>query len=575
MVDLTKKPYYLKEEDVQWVQNTIENMTLEEKIGQLFVGMIRGMNQEQIMQQISDFTEKYQLGGIRYMNLPPEALYQQNELLQSKSKLPLLIAANAEAGGNGAVGQGTPIATGAAVASADSEELAYQVGKIGSREAAAIGCNWNFSPIVDLTKNWRNTVVQTRAFNDNPDDVIRYSRSFLKGTEEDGLITCIKHFPGDGTEENDQHLMMGVNNLGKEEWMDTFGKVYQTLIDDGVMTIMVGHIALPSWQRELTDGPVADKDIKPATLSKEIISDLLKEQLNFNGLVVTDASHMVGLTASAPRSELVPGAIAAGCDMFLFLDNPEDDLRYMMDGYKNGVITDERLEDALSRILGLKAARQLHKKQAEGTLMPPKEALSVVGCEEHKEVARKAAEEYITLVKDTQEMLPLSPEKHRRIQLVFVEGDGMIVAGKAMGTDSEKTKKALISGLEKEGFEVEELIATDIMTAQKLSAREMREKFDAVLVVLDVVSFVMFNSVRIKWPTPLQQPWYVKEIPTAFISLNLPNHLIDLTMSRTYINAHMDHEEAVEVLIQKLIGKSEFKGRSNENVWCNRWDTKL
>src|SRR5699024_2117612 len=104
-----------------------------------------------------------------------------------------------------------------------------------------------------------------------------------------------------------------------------------------------------------------------------------------------------------------------------------------------------------------------------------------------------------------------------------------------MGTDSEKTKKALISGLEKEGFEVEELIATDIMTAQKLSAREMREKFDAVLVVLDVVSFVMFNSVRIKWPTPLQQPWYVKEIPTAFISLNLPNHLIDLTMSRTYI----------------------------------------
>ena len=103
MVDLTKKPYYLKEEDIQWVQNTIENMTLEEKIGQLFVGMIRGMNQEQIMQQISDFTEKYQLGGIRYMNLPPEALYQQNELLQSKSKLPLLIAANAEAGRNGIV----------------------------------------------------------------------------------------------------------------------------------------------------------------------------------------------------------------------------------------------------------------------------------------------------------------------------------------------------------------------------------------------------------------------------------------------------------------------------------------
>lgn len=575
MVDLRKKPYYLSEEAVQWVEDTIKGMTEEEKIGQLFIGMIRGMNEEQIQQQIEDYTKIYHLGGIRYMNMPPEALYQQNTLLQAKSKLPLLIAANAEAGGNGAVGQGTPVATGAAIAAADSEDLAYQVGKIGSKEAAAIGCNWNFSPIVDLTINWRNTVVQTRAYNDNPDDVIRYSRAYLKGTEEENLITCIKHFPGDGTEENDQHLMMGVNDLEKDEWMRTFGKVFQTLIDDGVMTVMAGHIALPSWQRALSVEPLADKDIKPATLSNELITGLLKEKMGFNGLVVTDASHMVGLTSSATRGELVPGTIAAGCDMFLFMDNPAEDFGYMLEGYRNGIITEERLEDALMRILGLKAQKNLHKKQAEGTLMPPKEGLSVISSTEHKEIARQAADAYITLVKDSQNMLPLTIQKHRRIQLVFIEGDGMVVAGKAMGTDSSKTKKILIEGLQKKGFEVDELVATDIMTAQKLSAGQMRERYDAVLVVLDVVSFVMVNSVRIKWPTPLQQPWYVKEVPTAFISLNLTNHLIDLTMSRTYINAHMDHDSAVEMLIEKLVGNSAFKGRSNENVWCGRWDTKL
>lgn len=174
---------------------------------------------------------------------------------------------------------------------------------------------------------------------------------------------------------------MGINDLSCTQWDNTFGRVYQELIDDGVMTIMAGHIALPSYQRKLHPG-LKNEEILPATLSPELITGLLKEKMQFHGLVVTDASHMIGMFAAMPRKEQVPRAIAAGCDCFLFFNDPEEDFGYMLEGYRSGIITEERLKDALYRILGVKAAIGLHRKQAEGTLMPPREALEVVGCRE-------------------------------------------------------------------------------------------------------------------------------------------------------------------------------------------------
>ena len=159
------------------------------------------------------------------------------------------------------------------VAAIDSEEAVTEMATISAREAAAVGCNWNFAPIVDLTYNWRNTIVQLRAFNDNPDDVIRYAKAFFKGMKTQNIATCMKHFPGDGTEENDQHLIMGVNEYDCDKWDATFGKVYKELIDAGVMTIMAGHIALPAYSKKLRPG-IKDEDIRPAILAPELITDL-------------------------------------------------------------------------------------------------------------------------------------------------------------------------------------------------------------------------------------------------------------------------------------------------------------
>lgn len=569
MVDLRKKPYYLNEEQVKWVEETISSMSLEEKIGQLFVNMVANAK-ERKPENIKAVIDTYHPGAIRYHNAPKEELWEMSKNLQDVSRIPLLIASNCEMGGNGGVNEGTPLANGAAMAAMDSEEAVYEMASISAMESAAVGCNWNFAPIVDLTYNWRNTIVQLRAFNDKPEDVIRYAKSFFKGMKTQNFATCMKHFPGDGTEENDQHLIMGINDMSVDEWDKSFGRVYKELIDEGCMTIMAGHIALPAYSRKLCPG-IKDEDIRPATLAPELINGLLKEQLGFNGLVVTDASHMIGMFgATIPRREQVPGAIAAGCDMYLFFNDRDEDFGYMMEGYQNGTITEERLNDALHRILGIKAALNLHVLKAEGMLVPPKDNLAVVGCREHHDAAARMADRFVTLVKDRCNYLPMTTDRYKKLKLVYIGSEATVIAGTKFKSNDDEIIKDIVTQLEAQGFEV------DAMVDQKKGKMEaFKSRFDAVLLVLNVQGFAQFNTMRVKWDEPAKQPWYMSELPTFVVSLSYTNNLIDVPMARCYINAYMPHHEAFEAALDKMMGKSEFKGRCNDNVFCGRWETRF
>lgn len=563
LVDLRAKPYYLSDDDIAWVENMISEMTLEEKIGQLFINLFYDLNPE----SAKGFLRKYKLGGARYLNGTAEKVYEMLAELQRSSKIPMLIAANCDSGGDGAVSDGTYIASGAQCEASGNEKLAYNAGYVSGREAEAIGCNWNFDPCADILMNWRNTIVNTRAYGTNPDDVIKYTSAYIKGLRQSAIASCAKHFPGDGTEERDQHLVLGVNELSPEEWDASFGKVYKHLIDEGLMTIMAGHIALPEYQYKLNPD-LKYEDILPATLAPELINGLLKEQLGFNGLVVTDASHMIGMAAAMKRKDYVPASIAAGCDMFLFFNDPEEDFKFMMDGYKNGVITEERLHDALRRILGLKACLKLHIKQKEGTLMPPKEGLKVIGCEEHLDMAKEAADLGISLVKDTLNQLPIKPITHKRIRLHTLFGDG------GFGGVDKKAEKIIIEELEMAGFEV---TLHDGASRNKGKTSEQAENFDAALIFADIVGYAAENNYRIKWKCPMSTdiPWFVYEIPTVFVSLNFTTHLTDVPMVKTYINAYKDTREVIHQTIQKIMGESEFKGTNfNEHVWCSMWETK-
>jgi beta-N-acetylhexosaminidase len=569
-VDLKAKPYNLSDEDIKWVKDTIAGMSDEEKIGQLFINLFFFGGDPFSGNEISneDILKKYHIGGARYQGGTSEQVQDLLNDLQSHSKIPLLVAANCDAGGNGAMNNGTYVAKAAMCEASGDDQVSYDAGYVSGREEHAIGVNWNFDPCVDILYNWRNTIVNTRAYGTNPETVIKHTNSYIKGLRESNIGVCIKHWPGDGVEERDQHLVLGVNDFSVEEWEESYGKVYRNHIENGVHSIMAGHIALPEYQKALVPG-LEDKDVLPATLAPELINGLLKGKLGFNGLVLTDATHMLGMTSAMRREDYVPQAIAAGCDMFLFFNDIDEDFNFMLNGYKNGVITEERLHDALERILGLKAAIGLHKAQKEGKLLRTREDLKVIGCEDHINRAKEAAEKGITLVKNTFDQLPIRPETHKRIRLYFLEGE----KGGIMSANS-KTLDFIVAELERRGFEI---TVNDGTTRIKGATLKYRDEVDAALVFADVIGYGAENNYRIKWKTAMSNevPWYVQEVPTVFVSLNFTTHLTDVPMVKCYINAYNDDEITITKTIDKIMGESEFKGTPNELVWCEKWQTRL
>jgi beta-N-acetylhexosaminidase len=588
MIDLTAKPYFLNASDVRWVEETIAAMSLEEKIGQLFINM--GSSRDEAY--LKDAVTRYQFGGVRYNPGPAAEVHEQNRILQENSKLPLLIAANTEAGGNGACTDGTMVGYQVKVAATRNPKYAYELGRISGVEAAAIGCNWSFAPIVDINRNWRNPIISARAWGEDPDLVLEMSKAYMKGFMESGSVCCMKHYPGDGIDERDQHLCSTVNTYSCEEWDATFGKVYSGMIEAGVHSVMVGHIMLPSYQRHFHPG-LKDADLLPATLSKELVTDLLKGKLGFNGLVITDASHMVGLTSAMKRQDLVPAAIAAGIDMFLFYNDPEEDLGYMMDGYKNGVISDERLNDALTRILGVKASLGLHKK-AKTELVPPKSALKNIGLPENKAIFAEVADEAITLVKNTgQSPLPISPSKTPRVLLVPQKGPDNPASALFGHGRGPNPVEVIAEALRAAGFEVtifESIVekmakmpveergqAMRSMYAGKSSIAGFVSQYDLIIHVANVSG--MFQPVqRINWLATKGShdiPWYVHEVPTIFVSVNCPFHLADAPQVKCYINTYDDREQTLKLLVEKLLGQSDFKGSSPVDAFCGMIDTRI
>jgi len=572
MVDLRKAPFCLNDEQLSWVEDTLAGMTLEEKIGQLFICL----NYEHDEAHYRRMVERFHVGGIRWQGGTLREQYEQNRYYQTHSRVPVLIAANLESGGDKSIAGGTLLAPGPAMGAAGPRTARLMAEK-AAEEAAAIGVNWTFAPITDVLYNWRNTVVNNRAFGCDPDDIIADSIAYMEGAHSQGLACCCKHFPGDGVEERDQHLLMGCNDLSVEEWERSFGKVYRAVFQAGVEAVMVGHICMPAWSKKLRPG-MTDDEIMPATLAPELLQDLLRDRLGFNGLVLTDASHMVGMTSSAPRRLQVPGAIAAGCDMFLFFGDPEEDFRYMMEGYQSGLITGERLSDALRRILGLKAKLNLHHY-----VFPSEEGLKTVGCEDHHRAAAACADAAVTLVKDTQGLLPIDPARKKRAMLYYVQS-----APVSMGDGADPAKRIVAEELERAGFTVDvhqdyyemELEKVDPVNKRRIMhappVEEFKAKYDVVFLFIHMKGYAQENNVRLRWSAAHtgETPWYVHEVPTVGVSLNYTNHLYDVPMLKTFVNAYAPTREYIRSAIEKITGKSEFKGKANELVWCGRWDTR-
>ena len=560
-MDLKAKPFYLSDEDIKWVEETKASLTLDEKLGQLFFPIGYSPNEQYLQYEILSKNP----GGLMFRTGKTEELFDAYSYLQTNSKVPMLLAANLEAGGDGIVLEGTAFGKQMQVAATDDPEQAYRLAKVSCSEGQAVGCNYAFAPVVDIDFNYHSPITNVRTYGSDPEKVKKFGLEYMRGAKECGSAVAIKHFPGDGVDEVDQHILTSVNSLSCEEWDKTYGDVYKTLIDEGALSVMVGHIALPSYQKKFN--PNLPKKLMPASLSPELLQNLLRDQLGFNGMIITDATPMVGFLCAMDREKSVPYCIEAGCDMILFNKDYDEDIQFMKKGYEEGILSEKRLDEALTRILAMKAALRLHEKRANKTLVPDKKNLPVIGSDEHVAWAKECADKSVTLVKDTQALLPISPKKHKRV-LYEIMG----------GCASEKrVEETFVKLMEAEGFEMIPYVKEEFDFNKPIkfeSVTEFRNKYDLVIYLGNVENASNKTTARLNWHTIFGAgnniPWFVEVVPTMFISLQIPYHLLDVPMIKTYINAYSNHDYVIESVVEKILGRSEFKGVSPVDPFCGK-----
>lgn len=554
-MDLRNKPYYLNDRQIEWVNATLDRLSLEEKIGQLFlvIGMVNST------EELVKMYEEQKFGGIMFRPTPAETLKNYVDSLQNSAKVPVLVAANLEHGGSGALTDGTIFGSQMQVAATGETKQAYRLGKISAKEGKAVGVNLAFAPVCDIDRNWRNPITNTRTYGADPQVVNDMCEAYMRGAFEEGIAVSVKHFPGDGCDERDQHLVSSINSLSCEEWDQTYGKIYRNLIDHGAQTIMAGHIMQPAWSKRINPD-ITDAKQKPASCSRELIQGLLRDRMNFQGVVLTDAANMMGYCSVAARKDLIPLTINAGVDMILFGRNVKEDMLYLREAVESHVVSMERINESVTRILALKASLGLSEKAS----FTDDNYAAKIATKENMQMASECADKAITLIKDTQNLLPVTPEKYRRV-LLHVSGD------KPGFTGGARCKDWVLDELEKAGFEVtvydsehctmeETMVATDVMKSQ----------YDVIMYFSNVINASYQVTARIQWAGNVAQeaPYFVKEIPTLMVNLGNPYGFVDAPMIRTIINTYHVSPEIVHQTVEKIMGLSEFKGSCPVDPFC-------
>jgi beta-N-acetylhexosaminidase len=546
-MDLREKPFYLTEEEEQWVEETLCGMGVSEKAGQLFCVMGNAFPGEALDRLVSE----YHVGGILFRPLPAAQILENYQRLDALAKIPLLKAANLEEGGNGAITDGTYYAAPMTTSAAGDPKYARELAQVCANEGRSVGINWSFSPVTDIVCNYQNPITHIRSFGSDPDQVLEYSLEYVKALQAGGVAACAKHFPGDGVDFRDHHLHPTCNSLSAQEWYDSFGRNYQALIDAGLMSFMVGHIMQPAVQMDLNP-KLRFEDCLPASLSPELLQGVLRGKFGFNGVITSDATIMRGFNQVMERSRAIPSAIEAGCDMLVFNVDFYEDYEYMLNGIQTGILSEKRLNEAVKRILALKAVA---RRSASLTRPDPENAAK----------SRACVDRAVTLVKDLQGIFPLTPEKFTQVVLA--------IHGSARTGDGQDLVELMERRLTAEGFQVQRF-------EQNVSAPRKTAGLTPKRLVIHMANYgaVSNNTAnRIYWMDPHAQdcPRFLQEQTELFISFAYPFHLQDVPRIKTYINCYSCSGAAVDAVVDKMLGRSAFTGVSPVDAFCGLPDTRM
>ena len=426
----------------------VSNMTLEEKLGQMIMPDFR-MWQEDGTKEPSDLTEinsevaevidKYDLGGVILFAENVKEISQTTTLIHDLQEvaindkdgnLPLLITLDQEGGIVTRLGEGTNLPGNMALGATRSEKYSYDAGYLIGRELNALGANVNFAPVLDTNNNPENPVIGVRSISSNPELVGKLGKNIAKGIQDQGVAATAKHFPGHGDTSTDSHYGLPMVNKSIEELRETELKPFKIAIENGIDMIMTAHIQFPQIEK---DTFISKKDgsqiVIPATLSDDIITGILREEMGYDGVVITDAMNMKAISDHFGELESTKMAINAGIDIILMptiLRNNEDvkKLDYIVNGIldsiKSGEIKEEEITDSVERIVKLKIDRGIIDLKNNNVSLEEKikKVKETVGSIENRNIERRIAEEAITITKNEDNILPLNPKEGEKVLLI-------------------------------------------------------------------------------------------------------------------------------------------------------------
>lgn len=550
----TPSPLALTKSQEEWVERTRDAMSVEELVGQLFVFSTSQDSVEEITPLLA-----LKPGGINRFPTSDLAAFRAATMIALESTgVPPIFTGDIE---GGTISHPFATAVPNLMGLAASNDLATTdaIARLVARESRSLGYDWSFGPVVDLNVAFRSAIVGTRSFGSDPEKVTAQAVTYINALQDEGIAACAKHWPGDGLDDRDQHLLTTVNPLSVDEWHALFGRTYGAVIASGVMTVMSAHIALPAYIRARM--PNAGRDaFQPATVSRLLNQDLLRGELGFEGLVISDATGMGGLTSWMERSEAVPAVVENGCDMFLFSRAPDRDYRFMLDGLRSGRLSEARLYEAVTRILSLKARLDLHERDPQSRIEPLEDLQEQLRTPEHLETAQSACGQSITLVKDTQSLLPLQPASHRRI--VYIAEAGYSFWDGAL----PRSYEPFLSAMRERGFE---------LRPYDPDAMPTREDTDLVLYLVGQeatpsASRIYLDFVKLHGGMRKAMTQFPREIPTALISFGQPYYLYDAPHVATCINAYSAIAPVQQEVVRRLAGNIPFTGSSPVDPFCGQ-----
>lgn len=400
-----KNMYPFNGADMQWVQSAYSSMTLDEKIGQLFMVAAYSDPKQNNAEKIKNLISEYNIGGIIFMKGSPVLQAKLTNEFQSLSKVPLSIAIDGEWGLAMRLDSTISYPKQMQLGAITNDSLLYQMGVDIGEQCARMGIHINFAPDVDINNNPNNPVINFRSFGESKTNVAEKSYQYMQGMQSQQILTTAKHFPGHGDTDADSHKTMPTISVSKNR-LDTLELYpYKYLINKNLTGVMVAHLSVPALEKNKA---------LPSTLSSKIVTDLLRNDLHFKGLIFTDALNMKGVSAYYPDGEIEVRALEAGNDVLLFTENVPVAITAIKKAIAEGRLSEKIINDRCYRILLAKSWMKVQERNhvEEATLY------NDLHKKEYLQLKKKLIQASITVVKDQKQVLPFRNLDKTKIAVV-------------------------------------------------------------------------------------------------------------------------------------------------------------